>query len=264
MDHFSLLGKNALKASNKLIPLCTTAAHLIMPMRCISCDKFISKNISMCDHCWSQCRTLDQERVCAACGYPLIGSLLSTAHNFCFNCQTAEKQFQKAISIFYHEGPIAKAVSKLKYSDHTYIAKFFAAMIASAYKEYFADIALDWICVPPMHMLSVHKRMYNQMILITRLLVNLLAIKEKFIPDLLVKQRHTKRQVGLEKSHREQNLSGSMVYNEQYANRLQNSTVLIIDDVMTTGATLNECAKVLRLNNPGVKVYGMTLTRTMI
>lgn len=139
-----------------------------------------------------------------------------------------------------------KLIHNFKYKDKTSLAKLFAKLINNQFSEDLQDV--DIIAPVPMHKLKRIFRNYNPpQILAQELSKNL---NKPVIPNLLIKKRITKNQVGLNKKQRTLNLLGSFQLNKKFD--VQNKVILLVDDVITTGATSTECTKVLKEAKAGV------------
>ena len=148
-----------------------------------------------------------------------------------------------------------KIIGDLKYRDWTFLAKKFAKILHQKAKDEIDNS--DLICAVPLHLKRLRKRKFNQSILIGRNLS-----KTKFIPDLLWRVADTKPQVELKRQEREKNLKRAFLVNKKYRKSLNGKKVLLIDDVMTTGATLHNCAKALKKSG-AKEVVVLTIAKTV-
>lgn len=174
---------------------------------------------------------------------------------FCAACLAQRPAFDKVVTIFRYNDVVGKAISDLKYSDQTFLAKKLAGILREKAKNEITDC--DLICAVPLHVKKLRIRKFNQAVLIGKYLN-----KEKFIPDLLWRITDTVAQVALKKKDREKNLKRAFLVNKKYRNQLEGKKILLLDDVMTTGATLENCAKALR--KCGVeKITILTIAKTI-
>lgn len=157
----------------------------------------------------------------------------------------------------YNEGSRA-LISGYKYHDRTHATPMFAAWLARAAAELLPET--DLILPVPLHRWRLIGRRYNQSALLARGLAK--AVGKPVLLGGLARIRHTPRQVGLTRAQRILNVDGAFAVPPHYAAALQGKTVLLVDDVLTTGATLNACTRTL-LEAGVTQVYLLTLARTV-
>lgn len=161
--------------------------------------------------------------------------------------------YGKTYSIFKYEGVIRKAILTLKYKYSTEIAKELAQICAQ--KLHSLNLPKSTILVPiPLHWYKKNLRGFNQSEEIGKIVAK--EMEWKFIPDLLLKKKATPSQVELSGHARRKNVSGVFTVNSKYDLSALGS-ILIFDDVYTTGSTLKEAMKSLETE----KVWGLTITR---
>lgn len=163
----------------------------------------------------------------------------------------------KIFSVFRYEGVVKKAIIALKYKYATEIAGELADLCARKLKAIY-PVSSYYCLVPiPLHWYRQNFRGFNQAEEIGKLIAE--KMDWKFIPDLLIRRKPTVPQVQLKGLARRRNLQGVFAVNPHYVPSTLNS-VLIFDDVLTTGSTLKEAVKVLRL--AGIKnIRGLTIAR---
>lgn len=131
----------------------------------------------------------------------------------------------------------------MKYRDKNFLAKKFAKIL---YEKIRSEIATyDLIVAVPLHQKRLRKRKFNQAVLLCRELLKFFP-KKNFYPDFLIRVKNTKPQVELRKKEREKNLKRAFLVNKKYRDEVMGKKILLVDDVMTTGATLENCAKELK------------------
>jgi ComF family protein len=108
----------------------------------------------------------------------------------------------------------------------------------------------------PLHKNRERRRGYNQSGLLAKELAEKLKIS--FVSDVLIRQKQTKPQFELKKEERKQNILGAFIVNQRYKSLIKSKKIILVDDIATTGATIRECAKILKQNGTG-KVLGVTL-----
>lgn len=118
----------------------------------------------------------------------------------------------------------------------------------------------DIIISVPSHKKQLMKRKYNQATMLAKQYSKLIK-NRNFYSDFLIKVKHTNPQTNLRKKERENNLNKAFELNKKYHSLIKNKRILLIDDVTTTGATLNNCAKILKKNGAS-KVFALTIAKT--
>jgi predicted amidophosphoribosyltransferase len=117
----------------------------------------------------------------------------------------------------------------------------------------------DFVTAVPMHIEKLRKRGYNQAAILAANIAKL-ANKE-LLPDLILKHKPSKSQSGLDRIQRKENVKNTFMINPIYKDTIFRKKILLVDDVLTTGATASECAKILR-NNRCKRTYLLTVART--
>jgi ComF family protein len=155
--------------------------------------------------------------------------------------------FDKAVAVFEYNDSSRNILLKFKHGDDTSLCSRLALLMYGAAKEAIEDA--DLLIPVPIHFFKRLKRKYNQSELLAQKLEKLSGIR--YEPRILQKKKQTPQQEGLSRNMRLQNVKGSFCVNEKYADLLKGKNVVLTDDVLTTGATADECAKVLK--NHGAK-----------
>lgn len=229
---------------------------IIFPSHCLACEKIISADGLFCEHCWPKLQFISEPK-CAICAYPFEFQGLSL---LCLKCLTKRPSFDKAVTIFRYNHVIRKIVSSLKYRDQTFLAKKFAPLLFDKAKNEIADC--DLVVAVPLHVKRLRKRKFNQSILLAKNLLKF-SPEKVFYSDFLVRTKNTTPQVELKKKERESNLKNAFEVNEKYRELVRGKKILLIDDVTTTGATLENCAKVLKKCG-AKKVVVLTIAKTAL
>lgn len=195
------------------------------------CENFNGKYF--CDDCLKQL-PFNKGTVCNHCGRYVFNS-----EERCFSCRDRETYFQKARSAFVYAPPIDHLITQLKYNGKKYIAQILAEYMSPVYFAAFFNSQV--MVYTPMSGKRLKQRGYNQAKLIADELSPLISVP--VLDDVLVKNKETERQVTLSAVERKKNLSGSFAVNNKEA--IKGKSVLIIDDVMTTGATVEILSQLL-------------------
>lgn len=215
--------------------------------RCIICGADIFDNFTgFCQHCIKDV-VFNNGKTCLRCGVRITGE-----ENYCSNCVSGEMWFDRAYSAFSYEGNIVKAIHSLKFGNMAGYAKVLAGYLA--YIAVGKNIPFDVVCYVPMTERAEKLRRYNQSQSLSQYFCDILS-KDRPLP-LLVKVRETQRQEQLDKYSRLRNLDNAFKADKNYD--IKNKTVLVIDDVKTTGTTLEQCARALKKAGAS-RVYCLTV-----
>lgn len=187
---------------------------------------------------WSRIAFLE-EPVCDGCGAPFDYDLGPGAR--CGACAASPRAFARARAACLYDENSRDLILQLKHADRPDLAKLFAAWIARASAPLLADA--DLIAPVPLHPVRLFNRRYNQSAEIARPLARLAG--KPYLPEALVRRRDTGSQGGKSGRGRRVNVKGAFATPAAVARRLSGKRVLLIDDVLTTGATADACAKAL-------------------
>jgi len=209
---------------------------LFYPQRCACCKKINPSEKQVCEECETDLRPVD-DPYCRKCGLPL---------KYCV-CSDRNYLFTGAAAPFYNSGASQKGIYALKFGSHYGAAEFFGKKMAECYKKYFPKADAEYVCFVPMSRKGKKKRGYNQAELLAKSFAECTEIKLK---DLFCEAKKHETQHTHSFEERIKNVKG--VYKANCS--LDGKTIVLIDDIRTTGATLNECAKQLRLAG-AEKVY---------
>lgn len=213
--------------------------------RCLNCGKDVFDGTGFCADCAKDV-VYNNGKTCKRCGVGIDG-----AEDYCENCSYDKMYFDRAYSVFSYEGAIQKAILLMKFNNLATYARVLATYLVFMAKQ--ADIQYDVVAYAPMSVKSLRKRGYNQAQLLAKHFCNL-QDKDDLLVEAIVKIKETQAQEQLNKAERKTNLVGAYKINAD----VKGKRVLVIDDVKTTGATLNECAKVLKRAG-ATAVYGLTV-----
>ena len=223
-------------------------ADAIAPVEfsCMVCGAEVFDGLGFCNHC-KKSVVYNNGKTCKRCGVGIDGE-----EDYCGNCMFDKVHFDKSYAVFSYEGAVQNAILKMKFGNAGRYAKVFAKYLAFLAKK--NELEFDAVTFPPMSAKSKRQRGYNQSQLMAMYFCELMDCNDLLI-DALAKVKETERQEKLNKSERKTNLIGA--YKVQAD--VKGKRVLVIDDVKTTGATLNECAKALKKAG-AVSVVGLMLS----
>jgi ComF family protein len=230
---------------------------LLFPPRCVACSKMGSW---LCAACQSSIELVSPP-ICSRCGQSLLqsaqadhggGELFST-EGLCARCRIEPIQLDGIRSVAIHGGALRRAIHHLKYRHRHELAATLGQMLFVYWQK--VDLPAELVVPVPLHASRRKKRGYNQAALLARVLAEhaFLALNETH----LVRTRATPPQVGLGARERKTNVQDAFAW---AGPRLDGIGVLLVDDVCTTGATLEACA--LALRRAGAEsVWALTLAR---
>jgi len=240
----------------------------IFPSDCRLCGNPLL-NISrlpVCDECLSAMRPISGD-LCSVCGERLPGpcAIAETESKIrCALCQRAQPPFVKAAAYGSYEGGLRELIHLLKYEQVRPAANVLGRMLAEVIAELAPLFENDQpLLVPvPLHARKFRQRGFNQSELIARAAVKIMAAEMplQLESGVLERCRETQSQIGLSRHQRRVNMRGAFAVREQQ--EITGRTVLLVDDVYTTGTTASECARVLRRAGAS-KVFVATVARTL-
>jgi competence protein ComFC len=216
------------------------------PPVCGGCGK---NGTRWCQECQDQVKKI-QDDICPRCGS-------NEPHNvICNDCQNNPPPYDACRSWGQYSGPLREAIHRLKYQNDIGLAEVLSIHLIELF--YSTDWKIDVITAVPLGLKRRSQRGYNQSNLLALPLA--LATNVNFNPSVIERTRETASQVGLSAPLRQENVRGAFVSRQKL---VQDKVVLIIDDVKTTGATLNACAQSL-LDGGAKQVYCLTLAKSML
>lgn len=212
------------------------ALHLMFPPRCIACGDLVSTDFGLCAACWRD-TPFATGLVCDKCGVPLPGEDEGRAE-FCDDCLTLARPWERGRAALVYKGAARRMVLAFKHGDRLDLLRPLAGWMNRAAAPILEP---GMLVVPvPLHRLRLLKRRYNQSVLLAAALARAAALDHA--PDLLLRTRATASQEGLHRDDRFANLAGAVRVNPRREAVLAGRAVLLVDDVMTSGATFAACA----------------------
>jgi len=209
-----------------------------MPPVCVTCDASVMQAHRHCAACWSNLPAL-AGALCDRCGIALpIGR---QSDSLCLGCQASPPDFDRARAAFYYDGPARQTAIAFK-NGREDLAEMMAGSMLRAGAGL---IAPGRLVIPvPLHRWRLFARGYNQSALLARAIARnsgaVLAL------DLLKRSRATPQSKGMTKKGRARNVRGAFTLSASAKSVLAGAHVLLVDDVMTSGATASACARALR------------------
>lgn len=213
----------------------------IVTKKCRYCGKIISLNNLLCDSCEKDLPVINGKK-CNYCG----------AEKKRCNCKSHRMKYDGLTSPFYYEKGVKEAILQLKFSEKDYLAYTLAQDMTNSVSKDYDNISFDFVSYVPFSARQKMTRAYNQSELLAEHLSAFLNLPLK---NVLVKIFDTGIQHSLKANNRTGNVAGA--YDVKSSADVNGQTILLVDDIKTTGTTLNECAKVLKING-AEKVFCVT------
>lgn len=218
------------------------STDLLFPRSCIHCGLPADDNHFqyLCKACAKEL-FLCQEPSCHYCGYPFFGVLI--ASRACPNCLDLEPEFSEGKALFLAKGVGRSLIHELKYAQGLYVLKDIQSLIQRS--NYWRNYLSHTVLVPvPLHPTKQRQRGYNQSEKIAISLAACLSANTR-VQSLITRRKFTETQTKLNREQRKQNIKNAFAMRADAVLNPQIHYVLV-DDVFTTGVTLNACASVLR------------------
>lgn len=211
------------------------ALRLVYPPQCVNCGEPVASEFGLCGPCWRDTAFI-AGMVCDQCGVPLPGDG-GIAH--CDDCLAIGRPWERGRAVFLYRDTGRKLVLALKHADRIDLARPAGDWLFRAAGPI---LRADMLVAPvPLHWWRLFTRRYNQSALVGARVAKLAGLAH--CPDLLQRVRPTGTQDGRNRVERFGNLSGAIRVHPKRGERLKGAHVLLVDDVMTSGATLAACAE---------------------
>ncbi len=207
---------------------------------------------TLCSDCWREISFI-RAPFCKTCGVPYPVDIFEKKQ--CPACERVKFRTNGIFAVTKYESVMREAIHRFKYNEDIKLAQFFSNLICNRYAQELCK--MDVISCVPIHKIKLKQRRFNQASLIAKLVSKKLKIK--FIPDLLEKTVNTKNQNDLTRKDRLKNLANAFAPNSKHP--IKGLEIALIDDVITTGATVNECSRALKKAGAR-KVRAFSVART--
>ena len=218
----------------------STLIQFLLPPQCPCCEKFLEEGQQgFCANCLSEIRWIEPP-FCSVCGIPFISG--GTENHPCGGCLTHRKYFTMARALGAYEGSLQEAIHRWKYEGKTYLTPFFAKWMVEGLNRYWEPDSFGLLIPVPLHRQRLRERGFNQILLLVKEISFRTGIPYR--KTILQKKKPTIPQVTLSGLEREKGVKGA--FHVIGGEELTGKSVLLVDDVYTTGATVNECSKMLR------------------
>ncbi len=233
--------------------IATAALDALLPPRCLACGATVAAAGTLCAPCWGRITFLGAP-CCACCGLPFDFEL--GAPTLCGACARFHPAFDRARAVMRYDEASRRLILAFKHGDRLHLAPALGAWMRRAGAELLAEA--DALVPVPLHWTRLFARRYNQAAVLAH------AIHAAGGPpvgaDWLVRRRRTPSQGKRNAAARERNVKGA--FRVRPGRTVKDRAIILVDDVFTTGATVGECARVLRRAGAR-RVDVLTIARTV-
>lgn len=219
---------------------------------CIACGKEarLYNRYGFCDTCYATLPFIEAP-YCSKCGRTIKEG------EECNVCKDTNHVFTQALSVFKYEAPISDMIQRFKYRNNTYLAEPMARLMVDAIED--RGWEFDGIVPVPLHVKRLNLRGYNQAAYLAYSIGKLMGGKE-VLSTVLIRIRNTPSQIGMDRDERMWNLYKSFEVRQGHI--VEGKTILLVDDVLTTGSTVDHCSSVL-LEAGAQKIYVATFASSV-
>jgi competence protein ComFC len=233
--------------------LLRAVGSLFYPPVCTICSASIGTGEYLCDACHGNAPRISPP-FCGTCSEPFSGAITGTFA--CANCSHRRLYFKAAVAVYRSRGIVRRVVHDFKYREQMHLRYLVARWLCAALDdERLRGRQFDVIVPVPLHPARQRERGFNQAALLASFLTDQISAPVK---PLLERIRYTTTQTAFDRSERMENLRGAFRLRRKID--MRGLRVLLVDDVLTTGATLSECARVLKKAG-AVSIYAATAAR---
>lgn len=223
---------------------------LILPRTCPGCNKALRNKSGaeiICHECWSSLKK-NIPPFCHRCGRHI--NIDSGMSKICPECESKVIHFDRAFSPCIYEGLVKELIHKFKYGQRDDYGRILSRLLVEFIKEYNLPPIehFDMLIPIPLHKQRLREREFNQSEILARYLSEEFPLQVS--SDILLRNRNTVTQTGLTQDERCKNVENS--FSVENVQKLKGKMVILIDDVLTTGATCSEAARVLKENGASI------------
>ena len=227
-----------MKKENLLLKL----SYLIFPNRCAVCNKVINYHNNYCLNCKRELRPIPN----------YFAQMYSNSNSFITNF---DKIYYDGICApFYHSDGSKRMVYNYKFYNRSELKHILTDCMAESFENHLKSLNIDYFCEVPTKFISVLKRGYNHTLLLSKLTSEKCNVKRLSLLKLIGKKSVQHKLTAIERA---KNVKGVYSFNTKF--NIKGKNIVIIDDIFSTGSTINECSKVLKKNGAN-KVYSLTAT----
>ncbi|MBR0559571.1 ComF family protein [Neokomagataea anthophila] len=215
---------------------------VLCPPCCDLCGADVGGTGGFCAECFAKIRPIIKP-FCERCGVPLAAQSFANKSGMCVACTSVAPPWNRTRAAFVYDDWSRQLILPLKYADRTENARILAREMWRSGQEIIQDAA--FLLPVPMYKRKLRQRRYNQAALLSRFLSKKSGVPS--VPMALKRIRNTQPLARLGSRERALEIEGSIVVSPRYVERLRGHPVVVIDDVLTTGATVSACTQALLL-----------------
>ncbi len=250
----------------------------LFPPKCAACDTMIlpDRESDFCSECMRDIHWI-KDPLCFICGYgfatvderrdpsgadspaPVDSATTRSRNHLCGDCIKKTYRFDRARSATFYRGKVKETIKRFKFLKMPELARPLARITVASEVVKSALREADTLVPVPLHKARLNQRGFNQSLLLARELSRATGLK--LLEHTLRRTRHTLPQVGLGKKERRRNVKGA--FEVRNPGDVKDKSIVLVDDVFTTGNTLNECSRVLKKAGAG-QVIAVTVSRASL
>lgn len=228
---------------------------MVLPHTCGLCREVMNSGQSLCADCWGGLQFIARPH-CDCCGLPFAFDLGPGA--LCAKCVEKRPSFTAARAALKYDDHSKQMILAFKHGDKIHLRGLLAKFLYQSGKDVLQGANL--IAPVPLHWWRMVKRKYNQAALLSSEIANYSGLDHE--AHLLLRKKRTVPHENMSRDEREKNVSKAFTVNPKYVDSVKGKIIVLVDDVMTSGATVNECAKTL-LKQGVAEVRVLTLARVV-
>lgn len=228
--------------------------YIVFSPKCLLCKSSNFVDNILCHSCWPKITFISNHAICLRCGAPKE----INDNDTCMQCYKRQKYISLARAAILFDEHSSSLIYDFKYNDNIKAKNTFAKWMINISHDITKNI--DFICPIPISKRKLKIRKYNQSLVLAKEIAKLKNIR--LIPDLLIRVKELTSQTSFSQKDRARSIKNSFQLNTKYSYLIKQKSILLIDDVITTGATSSECAKVL-LASDVYKINLLTLAKTL-
>jgi len=216
-------------------------------VKCLLCGVEVNDK-PICEDCYNNLPII-KDHICSICGGKVLG-----VGEVCFDCMNYSNTYKKCFTFIEYKDDFKRLILSYKNGNKRFLVKLFSYLLLERFKT--IDIPFDVIIPVPCSNERLKERGFNH---VEEMIEDIKSYYGRVHTSILQRIKYTPHQTGLGREYRVENLNGAFKVIDK--TKVKNRIVLLVDDIYTTGATMNECAKTL-YNAGASEVYGLTLART--
>ena len=220
-----------------MYPWLKNLINIVLPPRCLLCGKILSGENGLCGDCFSEIKFIGRS-ICHKCGHPQLSGRCVQSCPLCTNNHHNFFRFQR--SYIYYDEQSRPLLVDFKFHDKTENAELLAKWLYQAGNDIWQQGA-DILMPVPLHRARLRYRKYNQSALLCKELAKMTKLPIDYTS--LIRIKNTKPQVEFDGKNRKRNVKNAFIVKNVKA--IKGKRIVLIDDIMTTGSTLKECAETL-------------------